>query len=223
MEATLSFSHSGARAAKYHFLSLRNHRHIIFLLYISFPFRRYFSFRTLAVKMSPATPPTADLSRPKLKQLSAWIRNDLDAMIAQEGPEKLQADDVLTLHEAFYALRTSNSITALDLRATGIHRAVLEVAGTATRWPRRLVDDCDKIIAVWTSKFGRLQDLHPFMYGRGGRLEGIASIDEFSRGVRRCPSSPVDSRAHILHIGSPQTVAGYMPGQNVSKTVPQTW
>lgn len=104
-------------------------------------------------------------------------------MIAQEGPETLRPDDVLALHEIFLALRLSNSITRLDLRATGIHRAVMEVSGTATRWPGRLADDCDRIISVWTAKFGRLEEIYPFMYGRGGRLEGVASLGEFSKGV----------------------------------------
>jgi hypothetical protein len=130
-----------------------------------------------------------DFSRPRLKQLAQWIRDDLDPVIAQEGPDRIRADDVLALHEIFQALRKSTNISALDLRATGIHRAVMEVAGIATRWPGRLADDCDKIISVWTSKFGRLEDLHPFMYGRGGRLEGIAAAGEFSRAV----SAPVQS------------------------------
>lgn len=137
--------------------------------------------------MYPETPPAIgpmDLSRPQLKQLAGWIRDDLDPAIARDGPDRLRADDVLTLHEIFQALRKSTTITALDLRATGIHRAVMEVSGIATRWPGRLADDCDKIIAVWTSRFGRLEDLHPFMYGRGGRLEGIVAHDEFTRAVR---------------------------------------
>lgn len=125
-----------------------------------------------------------DLSRPRLKQLAAWIRDDLDITVAREGPEKLRADDVLILHELFQALQLSRSITNLDLRATGIHRAIIEVAGIATRWPGRLADDCDKIISMWAERFGPLKDLHPFMYGRGGRLEGIASAEEFSKGVR---------------------------------------
>ena len=127
--------------------------------------------------------PGVDLSRPRLKQLASWIRDDLDIIVAREGPEKLRADDILLLHEVFQALRVSSTITSLDLRATGIHRAVMEVAGIATRWPGRLADDCDKIISAWTERFGSLKDLHPFMYGRGGRLEGIASAEEFSKAV----------------------------------------
>jgi hypothetical protein len=133
--------------------------------------------------MFPATPPAIDLSRPRLKGLARWIRDDLDLVVAREGPKALQPDDVLTLHETFVALRLATGITVSDLRATGIHRALQDVAGVATRWPGRLCDDCDKIIALWTAKFGPLHELHPFLYGRGGRLEGIASVAEHSREV----------------------------------------
>ncbi|KAF2259900.1 hypothetical protein CC78DRAFT_585411 [Lojkania enalia] len=152
--------------------------------------------------MFGVTPPITHLSRPRLRQLAAWIRDDLDPVIAQDGPEILKPDDVLTLHEAFLDLRLSQTITALDLRATGIHRAVMEVAGTATRWPGRLADDCDKIIDAWSAKFGRLDELHPFMYGRGGRLEGIASFEESSKSAllkrwkRMCPKNITRSRSH---------------------------
>ncbi|KAL5449882.1 hypothetical protein PMIN06_006731 [Paraphaeosphaeria minitans] len=131
--------------------------------------------------MATANVPAIDLSRPRLRQISHWIRDELDPLVAREGPEWLRADDVLTLHDISQALKTFSSITALDLRATGIHRAVMEISGIATRWPGRLADDCDELIHLWTTKFGRLEDLHPFLYGRGGRLEGIASIEETSK------------------------------------------
>jgi hypothetical protein len=137
-----------------------------------------------AAPIVPTTPPVAELSRYRLKHFARWIRDDLDILVAREGPDILRPDDVLTLHELFVALRQSTSITALDLRATGIHTAVKDIAGTATRWPRRLCDDCDKIITTWKSRFGRFEDLHPFLYGRGGRLEGIASASEHTTEVR---------------------------------------
>jgi len=134
--------------------------------------------------MDLMTPPVPAFTRTKLRQIAAWIRDELDPVIAREGPEVLRADDVLMLHDTFNSLRNSQAITALDLRATGVHKAVMEVAGTATRWPGRLVDDCDRLILVWRKKFGALENLHPFMYGRAGRLEGIATAIEFSRVVR---------------------------------------
>lgn len=138
---------------------------------------------TRQVSMFPATPPVQGITRPRLRQIAHWIRDELDPIIAREGPEHLRADDVLILHDIFQALRSSTMITALDLRATGIHRAVMDVSGMATRWPGRLCDDCDKIIGIWTAKFGRLEDLHPFLYGRGGRLEGIATAEDSTKQV----------------------------------------
>ncbi|KAH4913535.1 hypothetical protein HBH70_115680 [Parastagonospora nodorum] len=131
--------------------------------------------------MYPSSPPVANLTRPRLKALARWVRDELDLLVAREGPNILRPDDVLILHETFIALRLATDITALDIRATGIHFAVQDIAGVATRWPGRLCDDCDKIIAIWTEKFGSLKNLHPFMYGRGGRLEGIAGPTEYSR------------------------------------------
>jgi hypothetical protein len=145
--------------------------------------------------MFPTSPPAVVLSRPRLKALTKWVRDELDLLVAREGPDVLRPDDVLVLHETFIALRLTTDITALDLRATGIHRAVQDIAGVATRWPGRLCDDCDKIISIWTAKFGPLDALRPFLYGRGGRLEGIASVTEYSREVT--PSGP-NSRTVLM-------------------------
>jgi hypothetical protein len=137
----------------------------------------------LSTAMFPSTPPANILSRSRLKALAKWVRDELDLLVAREGPNVLRPDDVLILHETFIALRLATEITVLDLRATGIHLAVQDIAGVATRWPGRLCDDCDKIISIWTAKFGSLKNLYPFMYGRGGRLEGIAGPTEYSREV----------------------------------------
>lgn len=142
--------------------------------------------RTISTSATfPTTPPVQpDLSRQRLKQIARWIRDDLDLLVARDGPDVLRADDVLTLHETLVALRHTQNITISMLRATGIHKAVQDIAGVATRWPGRLCDDCDKIIDYWTAKFGPFSEIHPFLYGRGGRLEGIASMHEYSREVR---------------------------------------
>lgn len=137
----------------------------------------------LAVPAFPVTSAVPDLSRPSLKLLAHWIRDDLEILVAREGPGALRPDDVVKLHEHFVALRRSTIITARDLRATGIHKAVREIAGIATRWPANLCDECDKIVAVWTDKFGPLDNLPPLLYGRGGRLEGIGSFNEFTTEV----------------------------------------
>ncbi|KAI4657440.1 uncharacterized protein J4E79_007514 [Alternaria viburni] len=153
----------------------------------------------------PVTPPVhPDLSRPRLKQIARWIRDELDLRVARDGPDVLRPDDVLTLHETLVALRLAQNITISVLRATGIHKAVQDVAGVATRWPSRLCDDCDKIVDSWTAKFGPFSEIHPFLYGRGGRLEGIASVNEYSREAllkrwaETCPEKIHPKRSHKL-------------------------
>ncbi|KAI4701900.1 hypothetical protein J4E89_010419 [Alternaria sp. Ai002NY15] len=153
----------------------------------------------------PVTPPVhPDLSRPRLKQIARWIRDELDLRVARDGPDVLRPDDVLTLHETLVALRQAQNITISVLRATGIHKAVQDVAGVATRWPSRLCDDCDKIVDSWTAKFGPFSEIHPFLYGRGGRLEGIASVNEYSREAllkrwaETCPEKIHPKRSHKL-------------------------
>lgn len=137
----------------------------------------------------PGSPSNPDISRPRLKEITKWIRDELDLQVAREGPGALQPDDVVTLHEIFQGLQHAKGISTSDLRATGIHRAIQDIAGVATRWPGRLCDDCDKIIDIWSAKFGPLNGIHPFLYGRGGRLEGIASVHEQSRDVALRPAA----------------------------------
>lgn len=141
---------------------------------------------TVSTARTSTPPSSTDLSRRRLKQIAKLIRDELDLRVAREGPDVLRPDDVLNLHDIFVALRHAQNITISDLRATGIHKAVQDIAGVATRWPSRLCDDCDRIIEIWTVKFGFFSEIRPFLYGRGGRLEGIASVHEQSREVRGC-------------------------------------
>jgi hypothetical protein len=140
---------------------------------------------TVSTNHTSASPTNSGFSRHKLKEITKWIRDELDLRVAREGPDVLQPDDVVTLHETFVALQHAKNITFSDLRSSGIHKAIQDIAGIATRWPGRLCDDCDKIIDIWSAKFGPFNAIHPFLYGRGGRLEGIASVHEQSREASR--------------------------------------
>jgi hypothetical protein len=173
--------------------------------------------------MYPPSPGPGVVTRPWLRQIAHWIRDELDPIIAREGPEHLRIDDVLMLHDIFHALCTSLSVTALDLRATGIHKAIVEVSGMATRWPGRLCDDCDKIIVAWTSKFGPLEDLRPFLYGRGGRLEGIARIEDWTKQVNLTDLASNSTALTRSLPGSHQAMANYVSGKDVTETSSSTW
>ncbi|KAJ9638348.1 hypothetical protein H2201_002732 [Coniosporium apollinis] len=122
--------------------------------------------RTLTITTDPI-----NLTAESLKQQASRIRDILDPLIAREGADILHPDEVLSLHELFISLG-SYPITVATLKYSRIHHAVMEVCGKATRWPRRLVDECDKIVYVWTQAFGPLKSLGPYLFEPGGRLWG---------------------------------------------------
>ena len=158
--------------------------------------------------MQPGSSP--DLSRGRLRDLAAWIRDDLDPVIAREGPAIMLPDDVLMLNEIFVALHASQTVTANTLRYTGIHRAIMLIRGKATRWPGRLVDQCDMIVDTWTENFGPLDNLRPFLFGRGGRLEGIARPGDRTRKVRK--TEFCYTQFLLRATGSVETLGETLPG-----------
>lgn len=95
------------------------------------------------MRVESSTPPPT-LSLANLRQTASWIRDDLDPLVAREGPDIMHPDDVLNLQELFKDLQ----LYRLDLSviaASRIHRAVQEVCGKATRWPQKLAEECDKV------------------------------------------------------------------------------
>lgn len=121
-------------------------------------------------------------SKAFLRQRACWIRDELDPRIARDGPECMQPDDVLALNELFLGLQEAD-MTLPMLRYSRIHLAVLEVTGKATRWPKRLCDECDKIVDIWTRKYGNLSDIRPRLFKADGRLYGICTGKELTRHV----------------------------------------
>jgi hypothetical protein len=75
--------------------------------------------------------------------------------------------------------RCTPSLAAM--RFSRIHFAVLEISGKATRWPRRLADECDDIRRVWENAHGPLINIRPCLYGPGGRLWKISAQKDLTR------------------------------------------
>jgi hypothetical protein len=152
------------------------------------PFDKYYQPSLLSPPTSapgaiaPSRLPVDELSLERLTAIAAWIRDHLDPRVAREGPEILHPDDVLLLLDVFTALQHVE-ISASTLRVTRIYKAILEVSGKATRWPGRLADECDKLIILWRHHFGPLKGLRPFLYGRGGRLDGTTNVTDVTKGV----------------------------------------
>jgi len=120
------------------------------------------------------------LTPEELRKTASRIRDDLDPIIAREGPHVMQPNDVLVLHELFQSLLIFE-IPLSSILYSRMHHAVSEVAGKATRWPAKLADICDDITILWTRQYGRLADLKAPLYGPGGRLHGVCTMDDLTR------------------------------------------
>jgi hypothetical protein len=115
-----------------------------------------------------------------LHEQARFIRDILDPQVAQNGPNALGAEDLLTLDELFRRLRSS-SITRQELHYSRIHRAIYAIAGGGTRWPKRMIARCDMLLKVWEERLGSLSGLGTPLYGARGRLEGICTPVDFDR------------------------------------------
>jgi hypothetical protein len=122
-----------------------------------------------------------------LHKTAAWIRDDLDPIMAREGPNELHPDDVLTLHNIFLALQ-AHQISLATMQFSRIHLAVSEVCGKATRWPKKLADEADRVVVCLENCFGPLKAIRTPLYEVGGRLHGISEPRDLTRDVSWHPS-----------------------------------
>lgn len=94
---------------------------------------------------------------------------------------------------------TAHQVTLTDLQQSRIHRALLLITGRGTRWPRKLVEQCDLVVAIWTDLFGPLENIRPLLYEKGGRLAGMMDERDLSRHVRIARQSTLPhSAAHYV-------------------------
>lgn len=117
-----------------------------------------------------------------LRKYARWIRDELDLEIAQKGPTYLTTDNVVLIVRFLDNLAKA-CITIEQIRWSRIHFAVLIIAARATRWPKALIEEADKIIEHWTIRYGPLTEIRGTLYEEGGRLYGICSPDEFDKEV----------------------------------------
>lgn len=115
-----------------------------------------------------------------LRKQARWIRDYLDPQVARDGPDTLHSDDVLKLDEFLRRLLASN-VSLDDLRYSRIHSAVVEMAGRATRWPKRLIERCEALEKAWGDQYGPMRGLKTPLYEPGGRLHGICRPEDLDR------------------------------------------
>ncbi|KAL1296769.1 hypothetical protein AAFC00_000233 [Neodothiora populina] len=134
----------------------------------------------------PTTWTTLDLAQPLfldrdyLRKRASWIRDELDPLVAREGPDVLCPDIVLTLVTFFDELCRA-SIPTETLVYSRVPRALLEITGRATRWPGKLIDKVEHVIKHLEESHGSLEEMRPLLYEGEGRLNGISSPEDVER------------------------------------------
>lgn len=131
------------------------------------------------LSQKPAKPSSLDPEY--LRQQARWIRDILDPQVAQDGPDALHADETLTLDEFLRRILDDSKVTLEDIRYSRMHLAINEIAGRATRWPKKLIDKCDSIKEIWEAQYGPLRSLGTPLYEAGGRLHGICKPEDLSK------------------------------------------
>ncbi|KAH0080287.1 hypothetical protein KCU84_g17117, partial [Aureobasidium melanogenum] len=132
-------------------------------------------------KKSPArTEQASILDVHYLKGRVSWIRDELDPIVARDGPDTLRPDTVIILFKLFEQLRTSY-LTLEAIRDSRIHLALIEISRRATRWPVRLIEEAEEIVLKWESEWGPLSSIKVNLYNTGGRLHGISTPEDLQR------------------------------------------
>lgn len=133
-----------------------------------------------ATSIPQTSPRPSSLDPEYLRQQARWIRDTLDPQVATDGPDALHSDEILTLDELLRKILEDPHVTREDIRYSRMHLAIVEIAGRATRWPKRLIDKCDGIKEIWEGKYGPLKKLGTPLYEAGGRLHGICKPEDLS-------------------------------------------
>jgi hypothetical protein len=135
--------------------------------------------------LSRIQPDYSELLLPgQLRRTTAWIRDILDPTVAREGPDALRADDVLAIHTLLLVLQTHH-VSQYVLRFSRIHLAVTEICGRATRWPKKLVDESDRVMAHLEMKFGSLKHIKAPLFDLDGRLSGVCERSDITKAVSK--------------------------------------
>lgn len=177
------------------------------------PPRRAWRIHDLFNDLSDTTE-QAGIDRDKLKSHARWIRDNLDPLIARDGSDAIAPEAVNELLKCLGQLRKAH-IPMADVKWSRIHYAVHTIAGRATRWPGKIVDEADAIIEDWTDRYGPLQHLGSPLYEQGGRLHGISEPTDLNRDLllikwMRMPGSQV-SAGQARYSGA----MGFKPGEYV--------
>ena len=124
-----------------------------------------------------------------LKRYAGWIRDELDPIVAREGPSSLEPDDVLTVHNLLVSIKSSH-LAPQVISFSRIHLAIEAICGKATRWPTKLADEADLAMESIESRHGPVRKIKIPLFDVGGRLRSICEPQDTTKGVSLNMSSP---------------------------------
>jgi hypothetical protein len=171
-----------------------------------------------AWKLPARTDQAAVLDLQYLKGRVSWIRDDLDPLVARDGPNTLGPDTVVILFKFFEQLRTSY-LSLETIRDSRIHLALIDIARRATRWPCRLIDEAEEIILKWESEWGPLSSIRVNLYDTSGRLHGVSTPEDVQRELLLTKWSRKDTAWVNPDLARRNGGLGFQPGEYVYQPV----
>jgi hypothetical protein len=131
-----------------------------------------------------------------LKSAAGWVRDELDPIIAREGPSSLQPDDVLTIHNLLVSIKSAPPAFQV-VSFSRIHLAIQAICGKATRWPTKLADEADMAMDAIESRHGPVGKIKFPLFETGGRLWNVCEPQDTTKGAspRRRRNGDADDQA----------------------------
>jgi hypothetical protein len=118
-----------------------------------------------------------------LRAIASRIRDDLDPVIAREGPHALDANKALAINAVLMGLHL-HQISLYTIRCSRIHMAIETIRGKATRWPSALADQADSVLEMMDRSYGPMRLVRPLIFEEGGRLHNICLPSDITQRVR---------------------------------------
>jgi hypothetical protein len=157
-------------------------------------YRSFYSYRLLGVRQShelitfdsamdqnqQGNGSSASVLDPEsLRSSAGWIRDELDPIVAREGPSSLEPDDVLTVHNLLVSIKSAPPMLQV-ISFSRIHLAIQAICGKATRWPTKLADEADRAMDAIEIRHGPVRGIRFPLFEPGGRLWNVCEPQDTS-------------------------------------------
>lgn len=115
------------------------------------------------------------LNKEALRAQARYIRDVLGPLIGREGGEALSAEAVADLR-VFLEDLGEMDMTMETIQYSRIEKAIMEMCGPGTRWPKDLIARAEAVMNRWEGSLGPLKRVRTNLWGPGGRLQSVSKI-----------------------------------------------